>query len=224
VDDFPDRVEGATGRVEDTMAFIREGLDPLFDSSIGVLGDTAICCKDRGFFTTHKGHISIASRGVKPGDRVCVLLGCRGPLILRPTEHKQYEVAGESYVQGLMYGEALLGSLPQGFHAFAKYFKNARHHRGFVDSITQEFQFEDPRLEPLLKGWRMRPETEERTARFYNDEEDISTLKDPRLSSDASRARRVKLETFGLIRALNRQPLKPTSLLIKEPGAHRRSM
>ena len=43
------------------------------------------------------------------GDVVCILLGCSVPVLLRPsTDQKScYEVVGESYVHGVMEGEAM---------------------------------------------------------------------------------------------------------------------
>ena len=32
--------------------------------------------KGRGFFTTAEGHIGLAPRRIRPGDQVCIVLGC----------------------------------------------------------------------------------------------------------------------------------------------------
>lgn len=52
---------------------------------------------------------------MKPGDRVCVCYGVDTPFILRPSpEDGLYTVVGESYVHGLMDGEAAV--LREGKH------------------------------------------------------------------------------------------------------------
>ena len=44
--------------------------------------------------------------GVLPGDKLCLILGCPIPLLLRQTSNS-YEVVGSAYVQGYMEGEAI---------------------------------------------------------------------------------------------------------------------
>jgi hypothetical protein len=51
------------------------------------------------------GKTAYADR-VKEGDLVCVLLGCPVPMILRPV-HNYYEVIGDIYIDGIMFGEAI---------------------------------------------------------------------------------------------------------------------
>jgi len=49
-----------------------------------------------------------AYRGrVKAGDVVCVLLGCTVPMVLRPVELGRYELIGDVYLDGIMFGEAI---------------------------------------------------------------------------------------------------------------------
>ncbi|KAL9943215.1 hypothetical protein D7B24_002947 [Verticillium nonalfalfae] len=79
-------------------------------------------CKGRSFFTTQEGYIGLGPKYTKPGDKVYVVLGCDVPLILRDRHsggdranlpgEPEFEVVGDSYVHGLMSGEALLGPLP----------------------------------------------------------------------------------------------------------------
>lgn len=58
----------------------------------------------RRLFTTCNGYIGIGSRTLRPGDRICVLLGCVVPLIVRPRGN-HYELIGECYIHGMMNGE-----------------------------------------------------------------------------------------------------------------------
>lgn len=43
---------------------------------------------------------------MQPGDIVCVLFGAQVPFILRRKDSR-YQLVGESYVHGIMYGEAI---------------------------------------------------------------------------------------------------------------------
>jgi hypothetical protein len=65
-------------------------------------------CSERCFFSTNFGRIGLAQARVKPEDRVCIFYGGLSPFIIRPTEEDptQYELMGEAYVDGVMYGEA----------------------------------------------------------------------------------------------------------------------
>jgi hypothetical protein len=60
----------------------------------------------RRFITTVNGYLGIAYDSVRRGDRICIALGGRMPLVLRPIDGT-YKVIGECYVHGLMFGEAL---------------------------------------------------------------------------------------------------------------------
>lgn len=61
-------------------------------------------------FRTRGGYLGIGPRLLdeSKGDFLCVLLGCRVPVVLRPCESTRgYYLVGDAYVQGLMDGEAL---------------------------------------------------------------------------------------------------------------------
>ena len=105
-------------------------------------------CPKRSFIITEEGYIGIASKATKPGDRVCVLLGSRVPLLLRETSGLQSKVVGECYLHGIMNGEAFLGPLPNSFAAVSLWNmgRNA-YDRVFVDKETGKTQYNDPRIE-----------------------------------------------------------------------------
>ena len=70
--------------------------------------------KGRLFFTTKDGYMGLGPctdlTRTKTGDRICVVYGCCSPYVIRPmTSEGQdcYELVGETYVHGLMEGEAL---------------------------------------------------------------------------------------------------------------------
>ena len=60
---------------------------------------------------TERGYIgqTLYTDRVRKGDIVCVLLGCQVPIILRRRGMvgNQYEVIGDLYLEGIMYGEAM---------------------------------------------------------------------------------------------------------------------
>ncbi|KAL5593321.1 hypothetical protein FOBRF1_012423 [Fusarium oxysporum] len=64
----------------------------------------------RIFFITKDGYIGIGPKAMRPGDQVCVLYGGHVPFVLRPMRgagDEDYLFLGESFVNGLMDGEAL---------------------------------------------------------------------------------------------------------------------
>lgn len=68
----------------------------------------------RRFMTTMNGYMGWAPDNmygddetqVKVGDKIAILFGCSTPIVIRPHE-SHFQVLGESYVQGLMEGEAM---------------------------------------------------------------------------------------------------------------------
>ena len=66
-------------------------------------------CGGRRFFTTVSGYMGLAPATAQSGDKICLLLGGQVPYILREEEN-HYKLVGESYVHGIMRGEALQGT------------------------------------------------------------------------------------------------------------------
>ena len=58
---------------------------------------------------TERGDLSIVQRLSNVGDRVCILPGSKMPFLMRsmPASDGHYQLVGESYVDGLMFGEGL---------------------------------------------------------------------------------------------------------------------
>jgi len=109
--------------------------------------------KGRSFITTEDGYIGLAPKATRPGDRVCVLLGCNSPLVIRPVgaDSAQYQVVGESYMDSFMTAEAILGPLPDHYRHLEKFdAEEGAHKSAFFDSRTSKTQPEDPRWELLL--------------------------------------------------------------------------
>ena len=60
----------------------------------------------RIFFSMEGGYFGLAPPGAMIGDRLCVLLGCALPLLIRP-RGQQFQLVSSCYVYGLMHGELL---------------------------------------------------------------------------------------------------------------------
>ena len=58
------------------------------------------------FFTTMSGYVGIGPNTCQPGDKVVIIFGCASPLVLHSIG-SHYQVVGESYVHGIMHGEAV---------------------------------------------------------------------------------------------------------------------
>jgi hypothetical protein len=60
----------------------------------------------RRMVTTQKGYVGMTLELSRRGDLVCLLFGCRMPVVLRP-EGDYFRFMGECYVHGLMFGEGV---------------------------------------------------------------------------------------------------------------------
>lgn len=63
-------------------------------------------CSNRKLFVTREGRLGIGPPGTQPGDMVYVLFGGEVPYVLR-TQGSRFLFVGESYIHGLMGGEAI---------------------------------------------------------------------------------------------------------------------
>ncbi|KAH7330418.1 heterokaryon incompatibility protein-domain-containing protein [Rhexocercosporidium sp. MPI-PUGE-AT-0058] len=66
-------------------------------------------CQGRSFIITSKGYIGLAPLKTEIGDLVTVLEGGYVPFVLRELDGGGYRLVGESFVHGIMEGEALVG-------------------------------------------------------------------------------------------------------------------
>jgi hypothetical protein len=74
--------------------------------SVQFMSEHMAVCKEKNFFITRDGYMGLGPLGTEPGDRICVLLGCDVPLLIRP-EDNHYVVVGACYVYGMMKGEVM---------------------------------------------------------------------------------------------------------------------
>lgn len=71
---------------------------PFFMSCLMATGHRQFIVSEAGF--------GLAPKSARVGDKLCVLLGCEAPVVLRPVED-YYIFLGECYVFGWMYGRAI---------------------------------------------------------------------------------------------------------------------
>ena len=185
-----------------------EGLGNAWGSRIAAIRNVMT---GRSFLTTKEGHIGIAPEAVVPGDRVCIILGCQSPLLLRAEATGGYEVVGECYIHGIMNGEGLLGPFPAFWERVDMvHASSTGRWNGFVNRETGETRVEDPRLGPLPPGWRIAELGSQKDLyRYVNDgtgegfgsdenyrmDDDF----DPRMTAQALTERGVKMEHFELV-------------------------
>lgn len=157
--------------------------------------------KGRFLIITTDGRLGLAPEAAKPGDKVCVLLGCEVSLLLRPDGNANYLVVGECYVDGITNGEPLLGELPKDWELVWKFSSQYYgHQRVYFDSNTSETHLQDPRLGLIPAGWRLQRHKEMDVYNQYKNERTGEvTVWDPRLGPDALRERGVQLQEFQLV-------------------------
>ncbi|KAL8782530.1 MAG: hypothetical protein Q9213_005295 [Squamulea squamosa] len=159
--------------------------------------------RGRSLVTTVDERLAVVPQATKTGDKICVLLGCRTPLVLRPDGNCSYTVVGECYLDGSMCGETLLGEMPDNWKLVSKYFPEySSHSYVFLDRRTGETSPDDPRLGPLADGWRIKSHDMDKACNcnwYVNDITGEVAEWDPRLELDALKARGVQFQEFRLI-------------------------
>jgi hypothetical protein len=68
--------------------------------------------QSRKCFSTTKGYIGLGPQSYQLSDTVVIFFGVNVSFVLRPRDNGFYELIGEAYVEGIMFGEYLDGSLP----------------------------------------------------------------------------------------------------------------
>ena len=158
----------------------------------------------RTFFRTREGYIGTSFVKPQLGDQVVVLLGCDLPLLLRPARGS-HQVVGQCYVEGLMYAEALLGPMSEGWEYVLRLHEvSGGHYGAFVHRPSGQVQCEDPRLGQLPEGWRVEShELEDAFPIYVNDRTGKFCGKayatDPRMTSEELKLRGVDMRTFRLV-------------------------
>lgn len=63
-------------------------------------------CRDGSFFVTKDGYMGVAPPGINANGMLCILSGCKLPLVIRPL-NDQYLLNGSCYIYGMMHGEVM---------------------------------------------------------------------------------------------------------------------
>jgi hypothetical protein len=71
----------------------------------------------RVFICTDDGRLGLANPGAKVGDEVWILKGGRTPFLLRRRRDGNYQLVGEAFVHGIMFGEILTPAFEERFGA-----------------------------------------------------------------------------------------------------------
>lgn len=82
-------------------------MNDLTEEELKFLEDIGMAMLHECLLFTHEGYIGMAPHDTRKRDKVCLLLGCGVPVVLRERPKGGYELVGEAYVHGIMKGEAL---------------------------------------------------------------------------------------------------------------------
>ncbi|OAA51762.1 Heterokaryon incompatibility protein 6 [Metarhizium rileyi] len=98
---------------------VPEPSQALWSDVLLCIGSMVHACEDRSLLLTEEGFVGTGPTLARPGDQISVVLGCMRPLVLRAQKDDAghsttHVVVGPCHAHGLNWGEALLGSLPEG--------------------------------------------------------------------------------------------------------------
>ena len=82
-------------------------MNDLTDEEVRFLEVIMLTSFHKRLMFTHEGYIGMAPHHARKGDIVCLLLGCRIPVVLRERKEGGFRLVGEAYVHGIMKGEAM---------------------------------------------------------------------------------------------------------------------
>ena len=190
-------------RLQESQAYIldllKENAGPIYADYITLV---KYITKNRALFTTQEGKIGLAPRRIETGDRLCIVLGCQSPLVLRANKFGNHSVVGECYLDGMMDGAGLIGMLPSNWQRVARYSPDPRGgYDAFLNRDTGIVQVEDPRLGPLPPGWRIANHSYKHVLNYYTNEAAgiFRSQFDPRMSPEALKARGIDLQEYRLV-------------------------
>lgn len=104
-------------------------------------------CAGRVLFRLANGHVGSCPSGAQSGDEICAVLGCRVPLVLRPSGHG-YVVVGAAFMARFAHGEAFLGPLEDDVRQVYRFDKDDIVFRP-APQCTDGWTYEDPRMRKL---------------------------------------------------------------------------
>lgn len=132
-----------------------------------------------------------------------VLLGSPSPLVVRPRE-SNWELIGESFINGLGDATSILGPLPSPWKVVGTWGHGNRFLFKYLNADTNESTAEDPRLASFESDWeRIDHEPDASDPEFYDYFKHKETGEimnsDPRMLQEALEANGIELTTFCLI-------------------------
>jgi len=152
---------------------------------------------------TEDGDIGLGFSGIKEGDILFAILGCRRLLALRQEpdmEGGKYRVIGKFDHPRYNDGEAFLGELGPGWQISYRHGLSASN-RPLFEHEDKISQWQDPRLQsvPLPEGWREDQDEDGIPYWCRTDGAGGRSVFDPRLSPHELRNRGVKLENLVIV-------------------------
>jgi hypothetical protein len=81
--------------------------EPLRTKQIEYLHGSVGSSAGMAFCRTEKRYLGWTSPFAEPGDTVCLLEGAAAPWLIRPKSDGTFQLVGEAYIQGIMYGEGI---------------------------------------------------------------------------------------------------------------------
>lgn len=100
-----------TANMGDSVSSLLDGDGEVEDEGedreqLSTILDAGLAMNRRRLFLSAHDLVGLAPLGAQEGDVLCVLLGCRYPVILRQ-QGDRYILVGEAYVDGIMFGEMM---------------------------------------------------------------------------------------------------------------------
>lgn len=104
----------------------------------------------RSLVKTEEGFIGLAPWGTKEDDIICAPLGCDALLTLRPDWHgEKFEVIGETFLYGLMQGEAVLGRFADDVEGIYQRHETVGYRPAYRNKATGDTSWTDSRFANL---------------------------------------------------------------------------
>jgi hypothetical protein len=205
--DFPDRSE-CLQELPELLGSTSFDIKTISPTMRRYLDTARYFLQDRSFYMTEDNQVGLGPRKTSTGDKIVMFLGCNSAMMLRPADrefrgHSCFHIVGETYCDGFMHGEALLGPIPRQYRKVQCAENDPpRRWYEFLDNQTVLWQDEDPRAGQLPPSWTIQRDEENPKQAYYINNETGEILGtryfDPRLST-IELVKRVRLEEFMLV-------------------------
>ncbi len=99
----------STETSDQSERYTQDQLDAKLDEAFNLWMASDGIAYARVFFISWTGFMGLAPKGILPNDEVVLFFGARVPFIIRESKGGGWDLAGECYVYGIMFGEAMEG-------------------------------------------------------------------------------------------------------------------